>query len=278
MSQLIHSIDRIRHVPVNSDVFSRVTRAALLLLLVCRVAFADLAAGRPRPSNHLAWGPFSVDTAQKGDGTLRLTIRDRAKRLLYEVSDAHIDADLIEITGRGDYELRVITYVGGSCCSGVEHFFTYEGGFRHLFTVDRGHGVGLRSVRDLDGDGRPEILFDTEVWVEMPCSSNPECRVERVVVVGWQGGRYRDRTRDFPGWSREQAREYRKLVVADDSHRANPIVGYYVNAVLSGDEASALRLIRSLRLEGYQDEARRWFFANAAALRRQFLADATSPE
>lgn len=112
-----------------------------------------------------------------------------------------------------------------------------------LFAIDRGRGEGFVGARDLDGRGRPEVIFHTTHWVGDAVATSYE-RLERVVVVGWDRGRYRDRTAAFPAASRDLGRQY--LAMLDDQPVA-AVAGYYTSALVIGDGPRALRRIAALR-------------------------------
>ncbi len=246
-------------------------RHALWLLLLTAPAQADLTApDRPRDVRaSYSWGPYRVEIQELPTHEQRLTVKDAAGRTLHELTDAYFNVAFTEITGRGVPELQVVQKNGGSCCSGIEHFFSREDGFRHLFSIDRGRGEGLREVRDLDGDGRPELLFDVTLWAGdyLECMSNPGCRIARRVIVGSSGGRYRDRTRAFPAFSRLLSVEYRDEVKRA-SNRQQQLAGFYGNALLAGEGERA----RSWVLAHASDHERTWFLKEEPRLRKEFLA------
>jgi hypothetical protein len=250
----------------------------LLAGLSATPASGDLNVAAPAPgARHVDFRPYRVDVSEPTPHEELLTIRDRAGRILYELRDAGIEVSLMDVTGDGVPELRVINDPHGSCCRGTEHFFTREGGFRELFAVDRGRGEGLSSVRDLDGDGRPELIFDVTLWASdyIHCTSSPECRLSRVVVVGWDGRGYVDRTRRFPSLSRKLARDYRDaLVDPDNFHRQQALAGYLGNSVLAGDDAPARRWILDwARKMDLSDADREWLGSRAKTVREEFLAN-----
>jgi hypothetical protein len=247
-----------------------------LLLLVW---FADLSAASAKLDSdpkQLEFGDYHVEVVGPPHGEERLVVRDRAGRIVYQRSDARFQLSLLDVTGDGVPELRVVHDPRGSCCSGTERFFTRQGGFRELFAVDRGRGEGLTRMADLDGDGRPELVFEITLWASeyIACTSNPGCRLERVVVVGWDGHRYGDRTRRFPQLSRALARRYRQALGEDDVHLQQALAGYYGNASLAGDEKQARHWIGNwARAEDVRSEDRGWLAAHGEETRREFLAD-----
>jgi hypothetical protein len=249
-----------------------------LLLLVC---FADLSAVLTviEPGQQLEFGPYHVEVVGSPPVEERLVVRDRAGRIVYQLSDAHFQISLLDVTGDGVPELRVVHDPGGSCCSGTERFFTRQGGFRELFAVDRGRGEGLTRIRDLDGDGRPELVFEITLWASeyIACTSNPGCRLDRVVVVGWDGIGYADQTRRFPQLSRQQALRYRQVLGEEDLHRQHALAGYYGNAILAGDEAGARRWIEKWAGGAdVSDDDRDWLATYGERVREEFLADPLS--
>ena len=237
--------------------------ASVLAAVVVCAAYARAAAS---PVVH-AWGPYKVQVDELPDGEQRARILD-GSRVLDEIVDARIEVSFWEVTGSGDRELRIVHDPRGSCCTGIERWFTRDSGFQPMFSIDRGHGEGFVEVRDLDGDGRPELVFAITVWASefIECASNPECRLDRVAIVGWDGDRYRDRTRAFPEVSRRLADE----IWADHRWRLqHQVAGFYGNALLAGDEPSALRWIAH-RLSGSRTDAS-WFARKRREIRREFL-------
>ena len=207
----------------------------------------------PRPSPPVpvvtverhAWGSDTVEVRRVDDHDAQVTIRDHNGPVI-ELGDFSATIGFRDVTGDGIAELQVVLDGGGSCCSGVEHWYQRTDRVRRLFAIDRGRGEGLTEVRDLDHRGRPELIFALTHWLgdAFACTSSPGCRLDRVVVLGWDGHRYRDRTRAFPAAARALARSY--LASVDDEPLAS-LAGYYGNAVTVGDGPAAARRIARLR-------------------------------
>lgn len=218
-------------------------------------ATAPASASDVDPSEAAASGP-TVESRRWGDLEVVVTALDWTTSvqivgppgLLLDLDDRWAEIGFHDVTGDGVDELQIVLQNGGSCCSGVEHWFerTRRGDSEQvdpLFVLDRGRGEGFVAARDLDGRGRPELLFRTTHWVG-DAIATPHERLERVVVVGWDGQRYRDRTAAFPAASRALGQEY--LAMLDDDPVA-AVAGYYTSALVLGDGPRALRRIAALR-------------------------------
>jgi hypothetical protein len=206
-----------------------------------------------------AWGSYTIALDQRSDRLepkrLRIYEGDVVR---YEVENANIEWKQQELTGAGAPELIVVDDPMGSCCSGIENVFTRDIELQHLLSIDPGRGEGLTEVRDLDGRGRPELVYDLENFVGLELVTHLSSRV----VIGWDGTRYRDRSREFPQIARAEAAKYRALIEQDHPDEFGNVANYYYNALLVGDAVTAKRFIANV-MPSDDDGPPSWFARNA---------------
>lgn len=184
------------------------------------------------------WGQYSVVIyevpTESDDRSQRLQIQDRHGKVLREIqSPGGTDVKFLEMTGGADLDLYVRAYNRGSCCL-ADLYFTQEGGLRNLLIFIGGIG-GIRELRDLNRDGRPELIASNDVLLYFDDLSKPESPI-MVMVIGWDGKQYRDQTRRYPTFARKKAQEYRKEFKKGDSGAA---LGYYANSLTIGEDTAA---------------------------------------
>jgi hypothetical protein len=226
--------------------------------------------------------------------------------VLKEISDCgespHSLAEVrfVEITGGGIPELYVRTYTGGMHCCSTEYYFTQDGGLRNVLIFNGGNHC-ITEVKDLNGDGRPELIADSDVFAyydDLGFMGSPIV----VLVIGWDGHRYRDQTRDYPTPARSRAQAYqaellqlltqpelwwlerlpeetRKWLVTSEADlrrylattRKQLALGYYANMLVSGEDVAA----RAWLLERLPGETREWLVASETDLRRRLAKSAS---
>lgn len=189
------------------------------------------------------WGPYTVVAEKTGDEqfpTQRARVVDARGRTEREVRDERIaDVSYPALTGK-EPDLRVDAFSGGAHCCSTTYFFTREGGLRNVLIFEGSNG-GVNAVKDLNGDGRPEIIASSDALAYfggLPYAASPWI----VMVIGWDGRRYVDQTRRFPERSLKQAAQYKaefskalrqKGDMAEDIRRS-AAAGYYANSLAAG--------------------------------------------
>jgi hypothetical protein len=178
--------------------------------------------------------------------------------------------ELLSRSARASGEPQEKSETPAAHCCHTEYYFTREGGLRNLLIFD-GRNSGISALKDLNGDGRPELLAGSDVLAyfdDLSFAASPEIQM----VIGWNGTRYVDQTRRYPEPSRQLAREYRVTFrAAVERHgrqaeeaRRSAAAGYYGNAVAIGEGAAARRWL----LSHAPRTTRRWLLREEAALRR----------
>jgi hypothetical protein len=198
------------------------------------------------------WGDYTVVVNRAGPYREYVRILDRKGRMQREIRDSEIGyIGFVEVTGKGTPELHVLGSTGGAHCCYREYYFTREGGdVRNLLAFDGGNGA-LREVRDLNGDGRPELIAANDAldsFGGMAHAVSPQL----TMVLGWNGSRYVDQTRKYPRRARADAAAYRKELLGGlkmtEEHREeflrSRVLGLYGSAIATGDEAEAEAWLR----------------------------------
>lgn len=212
----------------------------------------------------------------------RVLIQDKRGQVLREIrsSDALITkVNFVEITGSGLPELHIMNHGGGSCCY-EEYYFTQDGGLRNLLIFEGGHHR-IHEVKDLNGDGRPEIIAysDALTYFGELCRL---CTPLVEMVIGWDGKAYRDQTKAYPRLARKQAQKYKAeflkavpkvrewdsealeyRLYENDSKKITAL-GYYANSLVTGEGAVA----RAWLLQHADKETRKWLLSHEKDLPR----------
>jgi hypothetical protein len=132
--------------------------AALSAMVVLTSAPASLA--QPQKVTRLTCGAYEVvpgGVAANGQPS-RVGIR-RAGRLLDTVSDwSIVQVECVDVHGGKTPELLVSSHSGGAHCCETLHVFALAESPRELLRYAAGNAIGYE-FRDLDGDGRMELLL-----------------------------------------------------------------------------------------------------------------------
>ena len=200
-----------------------------------------------------AWGPYTVTVESVGKGDLapqRLRILDRSGRTRIEVDDRQItDVETVPLTGRGSDDLHVTAYTGGAHCCSTDYFFSRRGGLHNVLVFGGGND-GINAIRDIDGDGRPEVLASNDVLAyvgDLAYAGSPHLPL----VLKWDGRRFVDRTARFPRLVMSRVGEFRKALVDNatksgeeaDLERRYGAAGYYGCMLLLGRGTEAARWV-----------------------------------
>jgi hypothetical protein len=236
------------------DAVCRVVRArrlppVALAALVC-LAAASPAGGQSSPVSRLACGAYEAvpsGTAAHGRPT-RLSIQ-KSGRLLLTVSDWSITrVDCADMEGDHAFELLVTTSSGGAHCCETLHVWALDQKPRKLLEYPAGNAGGFER-RDLDGDGRQELLLgdDTFAYFGDLCYA---CSPSNVPMVACRTPRgFEDCTRRYPDLLRATlARFTERLRPPQDESDAKFVEGAALGALavwsLLGEEEKGLEAIR----------------------------------
>jgi hypothetical protein len=230
------------------------------------------------------WGAYTV-TVEKTEANeeysnTRLRILDRKGQVMREILwQVILAVEFPELTGKGIPELAVLVHNGGLRGYFTQYYFTQEEGLRNLLAFWILNGGGISAVKDLNGDGRPELIAHTDALAYFTGLLPAECPWVRR-VIGWNGRRYVDQTRRYPAGSRQAARSYRAdFLVAlkqrgsdSESHRRVAALGYYGHALTIGEGGPARRWL----LQHAPRATRRWLLQTERELRRRLDEDGSA--
>lgn len=220
------------------------------------------------------WGAFTILVEKAGTEEFapeRARILGAGGKVLREIRDQRITAvEFPEMNGGGAAELAVEGYSAGAHCCSTRYYFTQDGGLKNLLIFDA-RNYGVSEVKDLNGDGRMELIADSDVlayWHGLSFAGSPSI----TLVIGWDGSRYVNQTRRYPERSRKDAGKYRSEFLkvlksraegAEEGRRAAAI-GYYCNSLAIGEGPAA----RAWLLSRMPPATRRWFLAGEKDLGR----------
>ncbi len=225
---------------------------AVLLAAVVAAAAAQEAAV-PR----LACGGYDVVPSGFGAAgqPTRLAIQ-REGRLLLSLTDWRISSTSCEALGKDRApELVVRTFSGGAQCCETVHVYALDGNApRRLLRYEGNNAIGLE-VRDLDGDGRRELILGDDTFAYFgdlcyACSPTPlplvACRAD---------DHFEDCTRQFPDLVRGVLDRYRERL----QHRtagsafqdaAGDALGVVALSALLGEDDRGLEAVRAAGRDG----------------------------
>jgi hypothetical protein len=260
-----------------------VALALILLAMGARPSHSELPAYNGDKLPYRArWGPYSlvVDAVpghtEESDPRQVLRLTDASGKLVKEVrGNRFAVVEAVELTGKGGPELHATTFTGGAHCCSTEYYFTRDGGtVRNLLVFDSANG-GINGHKDLNGDGRREILAANDAFAYfegIAYAFSPHVPM----TLAWDGTRYTDATAKFPARARQEARYYQteflkaraaKDELAEETRRALAL-GYYANLAAVGEEARAAAWLR----KNAPRPSRDWVLRRAPLIRRTLLA------
>ncbi len=179
----------------------------------------------------------------------RLTIQ-KGGRLLVTVSDWAISSvECEEITGDKVHELLVRTFSGGAHCCETLRVYAMEPAAPKLLLVYQANNAMGAQVRDLDGDGRKELLLgdDTFAYFDDLCYA---CSPSFLPLVAcYADGRFQDCTSRFPNFLRSERQRYLarlKPATSEDALKEaeGATLGVVAVSALLGEEEKGLQMAK----------------------------------
>lgn len=226
------------------------TLLALLLALMMPVS-PHFERGKQSLPYHARWRPYQIVVEQQGhdeDGRpQQVRILDNRGHTLRTVRAWAITRiETIRLTGRSPSELHIALWSGGAYANLTDVYFTRKGGLRNLLIFD-GEDLGVRDIKDLNGDGIPEIITANPVLGDFS-AFNFHRHFPVITILGWNGKKYVDVTRRYPRRSLREAQAHRRDI--RDALQDPPaerrewnlqdlITAYYANMLVIGRRTEA---------------------------------------
>lgn len=225
--------------------------AAAALVLLVSLAAASSTLGQGGRVSRLPCGAYeAVPSGATASGRpTRLSIQ-RGGRLLLTISDWSITrVDCADLEADRTFELLVTSYSGGEHCCETLHVWALEEKPRKLLEYPAGNAGGYER-RDLDGDGRQELLLgdDTFAYFGDLCY---ECSPSRLPMIACRTARgFEDCTRKYPDLLHAALDRFdRRLRPPKDETDAKLVEGAALGALavwsLLGEEDKGLDAIRA---------------------------------
>lgn len=236
-----------------------------LALVSLLLGLSGLAQG---PLKTLPWGSYTVRIeGSPGGGQVARILA--GGRTAVEIEGWLLSASFVEVTGKAPRELLVTDFSGGAHCCLTLYLFSQEGELRNLLYEELGDGVF--ELRDLDGDGRSELVL-TRIYSyfgDLPFALSPGV----VRVYAYDGMVFYEATRRFPRLSLREMEHYRKGFLegkkrGDLEAMKGNALGYWANALVIGRGAAA----KDWLMRNAPFEVRKWLLVNEEALLRSVSA------
>jgi hypothetical protein len=199
----------------------------------------------------------------------RFRIADSSGHVLREIHAPFIDrVDYPNLSGLGSSEeLRVIASPTNNTIAEIRTYcFTRRGGVRNILLMPDGFGV----LRDLDHDGRPELLADDAAPLEWVDGLSHGCCPSVMLVLRWDGDRYVTANRRFQTVPLSKARKYREEFLTALRRFKDPQGGEVTRDDLLGP---AIGYWANLATIGQQTIARRWLLTKLPEILRGAFTD-----
>lgn len=250
----------------------------LLLLILLTLLLSPPKYDEEKLPYRVHWGAYTVEVAKASQEQFapeRVRILDAQGRVVREIHDQRIDqVEFVELDGKPQTELHVDANTGGAHCCETDYYFTQHGGLRNLLIFDGGNG-SVDAIKALSKGSRPQIIASSDVLAYFDGLSYADSPGVKM-VIGWDGKRYVDQTRLYPGPVQKNINDYRNDFLRSDKERPEAreevrrmgAAGYYANmaAIGRGKEARAWLLKRM------PPSTRQWFVANERDLLRLVAA------
>jgi hypothetical protein len=221
--------------------------AGLLLAIVPAAAGAQASkAGSETATGGDVTATIAWDAADYGIANGRLTIvRKGVKAFDAKIPDVLCDGCLTSVAAEKDVEVRdldadgepeviVTGYTGGAHCCVLLGVFDFRAATGTYAQLVRNFGSSSFNLKDLDGDGRPEIVSDDVRFEDLFTSHAASFPPPRIFSYERPGGiaRFRDVTRRHPSVVRKNAAEAKKLFkefkASDEIVESGGVISAYV--------------------------------------------------
>jgi hypothetical protein len=251
---------------------SRLVAPALAIAILLLAAPA--APAQPAPVRRLACGAYDVvpsGFAAAGRPT-RLTIQ-KGGRLLATLTDWTISAaECSDITADGVPELVVRTFSGGAHCCETLRVYALADTARLVLLYEGNNAMGAE-VRDINGDGRHELLLGDDTFAYFDDLSYTRSPARLPLVACFADGRFHDCTREFPELLRTERAKFLAGLeppASTDARKEDEgqALGALALSVLIGEEEQGLHAIRA----AVRDEAVMAWLAKALPQVRDWAA------
>ena len=166
------------------------------------------------------------------------------------VSDHALQAR--DLDGDGEPEVLVDLYTGGAHCCFFTLVYRYDPARRTYHRVAHAWGNTGYALRDLDGDGRPELVSGDDrfayAFTSFAASADP------IQIWSYRAGRFLDATRSFPGAVRSDADRLWAGYLQDRKDRSTDVRGvlaaYLADRVILGEGAEGWARLRGALARG----------------------------
>jgi hypothetical protein len=158
-----------------------------------------------------------------------------------------------DLDADGEPEVVYSAYTGGAHCCSVAQFFELASDGQRYTTAERVFGDPGFGIRDLNHDGRPEIVSADDTFAyrftSYAFSGLP------MLVLRYDRGHFKAITRQFPGLLRKEAagfwRGYKKLRGSKDDTPRGQISAWAADEYRLGKRTYALGILRREVRHGY---------------------------
>lgn len=201
-------------------------------------------------------GEYRVDI-WSGEEEQELQLKDRDGRLVTSLRDYRTSLLGIydtrpeaygDLTGDGVEEIVFETWTGGAHGGNTYQVWSLGKVPRCLLAYDKGNVFDEDDFefRDLDGDGVREIVswYDGFAYADFKGFFNAYA-VMLPMVLRYEEGRYRERTREYPQVTAPYLDRYRSYLHEEEAHRnVHGAVGLYALAVMRNTRSTTLAYLR----------------------------------
>jgi|GEM_PF-1394956 len=210
---------------------------------------ASARAPAQEPPARVACGAYeAVATGAVGSRPTRLLLQRQGRVMTTVTAYAIAAVSCDDVTGDGAPDLLARTFSGGAhCCETVR---VWSLGDKPRLVLDYAAGnAGGASARDLDGDGRAELLLGDDglaYFDDLDYASSPS---SLPLVACFAGETFRDCTAEHPEALREAAARFRERLdgsPAGAGRVRGAALGFFAASLLLGQAAQAREDIRAV--------------------------------
>lgn len=241
---------------------NRFVGLALLAALLMAARQQD-AENRPTRTK---WGAYTVVVEKLGKEEFspsRVRILDSKGRVMREIQDQRFEmVEFVEMDGKPPAELHLSAYSGGAHCCFTDYWFTQKGSLHNLLIFDGGN-EGVGAMKDLNGDGRKEIIAGNDCLAYFGDLSYAASPSSLIMVIGWNSKKYADQTRRYPAQAMKQITSYKQTFL--DAKKAKPDIAQDMSRLGAAGYYGGMLTI------GRGKEARAWLMARMPVSTRGWL-------